>query len=480
LEVLDAKWQLAPFDAKLSPPENCAAILRWQVGARGGARIADLPIEKLRLFLFGERGNMGQLYELLLNHTKKIEFRSTDVQGVVHTIACSPNEVLSGVGFGDDEGLLPYSAQTFSGYRALTELFRYPAKFSFIDLGGWQKLRGGEFGTKVEVVFYLDRDEPGLSQEVDAKTLRLGCTPIVNLFEKAAEPIRLTQRQYEYRVIPDVQRQKDMEVYSIERVVSAAPGATREYRPMYDFRRYGDKLATRDREAFWTCTRREGQTSEEVASDVYIQFADERFDPRLPSDAVVVAHTLCTNGDLPHRLQQSGHPLAFQLEAALPVKQIETLLTPTPTQRAPLGRHVHWKLIEHLSSHQLSLASGEESLATLREILRLYTVREQQNLQASTINEQLVEAITGLSTTRVMGRIGGPTDGDYVRGLETTIEIDEQQCRGVGVLLLASVLERFFAASVSVNSFHQTVAKVREGGRIVKRFPARAGEVELL
>jgi type VI secretion system protein ImpG len=64
--------------------------------------------------------------------------------------------------------------------------------------------------------------------------------------------------------------------------------------------------------------------------------------------------------------------------------------------------------------------------------------------------------------------------------LETTIEIDEQQCRGVGVLLLASVLERFFAASVSVNSFHQTVAKVRQGGRIVKRFPARAGEVELL
>jgi type VI protein secretion system component VasA len=133
-----------------------------------------------------------------------------------------------------------------------------------------------------------------------------------------------------------------------------------------------------------------------------------------------------------------------------------------------------------LSSHQLSLASGEESLATLREILRLYTVREQQNLQAATINEQLVEAITGLATTRVMGRIGGPTDGDYVRGLETTIEIDEQQCRGVGVLLLASVLERFLSASVSVNSFHQTVAKVRQGGRIVKRFPARAGEVELL
>lgn len=481
LEVASVEWQLPPFDARLTPPENCAAVLRLRLNAKSGQRLADLPLERLRFHLSGERAKMAQLYELLMNHTQRVEFRSPDADSLTTPVVFSPEQVLTAVGFAEDEGLLPFSAQTFSGYRTLSEFFQFPAKFGFVDLSGWQQLKDQDFGTRIEVVFYLNRDVGGMQQEVDTQTLRLGCTPIANLFEKAAEPIRLTHKQYEYRVNPDVQRQKDMEVYSIERVVSAAPGATREFRQFYDFRRYGDKLAARDREAFWFSTRREGQTSEEVATDVYIQFVDERFDPRLPSDAVVVAHTLCTNGDLPYRLQQAGHPLTFQLESALPVKRIETLMTPTPTQRAPLGRHVQWRLIEHLSSHHLSLGQGEDSLASLKELLRLYALADdRQHPQAASINAQLIDAITGLATRRVLGRIGGPTDGDYVRGLETTVEFDEEQCRGIGLLTFAAVLERFLAASVSVNSFHQFIAKAKQGQRIVMRFPARAGEVELL
>jgi type VI secretion system protein ImpG len=480
IEVAGAQWQLAPFDNKLAPPENCAAVLRLQLQSSGGVRISDLPLDSLRFHLSGERGKMAQLYELLLNHVQRVEFRVVDNTSIA-PLMLNPKQVLSPVGFREEEGLLPYSAQTFRGYRTLSEFFNFPAKFGFVDLAGWKELRETPLGSKVEVVFYFDRDVTGMQQEVDAHTLRLGCTPIANLFEKVAEPIRLTQQRYEYRVNPDVQRQKDMEVYSIERVVSAAPGATREFRPFYDFRRYGDKIATRDRQAFWLSNRREGQTSEEVASDVFVQFVDERFDPRLPSDAVVCVHTLCTNGDLPYRLQQAGHPLEFQLETALPVKRIETLITPTPTLRSPLGRHVEWRLIEHLSSHHLSLGQGEDSLVSLQELLRLYASHDdRQHPQAVSLNGQLIESLTSLSTRRVLGRIGGPIDGDYVRGLETTLEIDEDQCRGVGALLVASVLERFLAASVSVNSFHQLVAKAKQGGRVVKRFPARAGEVELV
>jgi type VI secretion system protein ImpG len=481
LAVLHAEWHLPPFDHQLTPPENCAAVLRLRLQTRVGAQLTELPLERLRFHLSGERGKMAQLYELLLNHTQRVEFRPVDANVDTPPVVMPAAQVISPVGFREEEGLLPYSAQTFGGYRSLTEFFNFPAKFSFVDIGGWEQLRETPLGPRVEVVFYFDRDATGMQQEVDAQTLRLGCTPIANLFEKVAEPIRLTQQRYEYRVNPDVQRQKDMEVYSIERVVSAAPGATREFRPFYDFRRYGDKIAARDREAFWLSTRREGQTSEEVATDVFVSFVDERFDPKLPSDAVVAVHTLCTNGDLPYRLQQAGHPLVFQLESALPVKRIETLISPTPTLRLPLGRHVQWRLVEHLSSHHLSLSQGEDSLVALQELLRLYAMSDdRQHPQAVSINAQLIESLTNLSTRRVLGRIGGPTDGDYVRGLETTLEIDEEQCRGVGALLFASVLERFLAASVSVNSFHQLVAKTKQAGRLVKRFPARAGEVELV
>lgn len=480
LEVTSAIWQLAPFDAALSPPPNCNAVLRLRLQAQNNTRLVDLDLEKLRIHLAGERAKMSQLYELLLNHVQRLEFRSCDANSDLKPIIGEPRNWITPVGFASDEELLPYSEQTFAGYRTLGEFFSFPQKYAFFDLHGWDKVRSEGYGQTVELIFYFDTDAPGLEQEVDAQTFRLGCTPIVNLFEKVAEPIRLTQRQYEYRVVPDVQRQKDMEVYSIERVVSAAPGATREFRPFYDFRRYGDSIAQRDRGAFWCSTRRPAQTSEEVTTDVFVQFVDEHFDPRLPSDAVLLANTLCTNGDLPHRLQQSGHPLTFNLELAAPIKQIHTLLTPTPTLRPAMRRHVHWRLVEHLSSHHWTFSDGENSLPALQELLRLYCLADStQHVQAASINQQLIESLHGLSSRRVLGRIGKASDGDYVRGLETTLEIDEDKCRGVGVLLFASVLERFLSTSVSINSFHQLVVKTKQGQRLVRRWLPRAGEVQL-
>lgn len=480
IQVQSAAWQLAPFDATLSPPPHCNAILRLQVQAQNNARLCELPLESLRLHLTGERPKMAQLYELILNHTLRVEIRQIEGLEKVAPIICDPQRVISPVGFAADEELLPYSQQTFSGYRTLGEFFNFPQKYSFLDLGGWDAVRAANMGPTAEFVFYLDTDIPGLEQEVDAQTFRLGCTPIANLFEKNAEPIRLTQRQYEYRVVPDVQRQKDMEVYSIERVTSASPGVTREFRPFYDFRRYGDRIAERDRGAFWCSTRRPSQTSEEVTSDVFIQFVDEHFDPKLPSDAVLLASTLCTNGDLPYRLQQSGHPLSFNLEMAAPIKRIQTLFTPTPTLRPALRRHAHWKLIEHLSSHHWSFSNDAHCLPALQELLRLYCLADDtQHAQAASINDQLIDSLQAMSTRRVVGRVGGPTDGAFVRGLETTLEIDEEKCRGIGVLLFASMLERFLSASVSINSFHQLVAKTKQGKRFVRRWAPRAGEVEL-
>jgi type VI secretion system protein ImpG len=255
----------------------------------------------------------------------------------------------------------------------------------------------------------------------------------------------------------------------------------REFRPFYDFRRYGVRNAQRDRGAYWTSVRRPGQTSDEVTTDVYLQFVDEQFDPRLPSDAVVVADALCTNGDLPYRLQQSGHPLVFQLETASPVKAIRTLLSPTPTLRPALRRRVQWRLVEHLSSQHWSFSDNQDATAALQELLRLYCLADdEQHPEAASINEQLVDAIESVRTRRIFGRIGGPTDGDFVRGLETTLEIDEEGCRPTSVLLMASVLERFLSASISINSFHQLVARTKQGQRVVRRWSPRAGETHLL
>jgi type VI secretion system protein ImpG len=63
-----------------------------------------------------------------------------------------------------------------------------------------------------------------------------------------------------------------------------------------------------------------------------------------------------------------------------------------------------------------------------------------------------------------------------VRGIETTIQFDEDQYVGSGVFLFASVLERFLALYASVNSFSQLVAGTKQREERLKRWPASAGE----
>src|SRR5262249_47877876 len=159
------------------------------------------------------------------------------------------------VGFGADEILLPYPRRSFPGYCLLTELFTFPSKFHFLDLGGFRRLRQAGYEKQVEVVIFFNRPAGGLRQAVDAQTFRLGCTPVVNLFEQTAEPINATQLRYEYRVVPDVARPMSTEVYSVDAVSSVDPvtASVTDYQPFYSFRHGASREA---QPTFWCASRR--------------------------------------------------------------------------------------------------------------------------------------------------------------------------------------------------------------------------------
>jgi type VI secretion system protein ImpG len=66
------------------------------------------------------------------------------------------------------------------------------------------------------------------------------------------------------------------------------------------------------------------------------------------------------------------------------------------------------------------------------------------------------------------------------RGVETTVQLDEEQFVGAGVFLFASILERFLALYATVNSFNQLVARVAQREGVLKQWQPRAGEQALL
>jgi len=164
----------------------------------------------------------------------------------------------------------------------------------------------------------------------------------------------------------------------------------------------------------------------------------------------------------------------LQLELDAPLRNIICLTKPTAEIDPPLAGTTLWRLISHLSVNMLSLQSGGESLAALREILNLYCGAE--NAGAA----RQIAGLAALSTRRIVRRIGDDAWRGFVRGLEVALEFDEEQFVGGSAYLLGAVLDRFFSLYVGVNAFTQLVGTSRQRDGVWKRWPPRAGEAFVL
>lgn len=478
--LTSAKLAPPPFPAGLNPPPKTQAILRLQFECQAEMRFSALSLDKLRFFLSGENQLVSALYELIFNHTTQVMVRPLERDSGIAPVMLSPEECIFPVGFEREEGLLTYPPQAFPGYRLLTEFMAFPSKFWFFDLGGWRRVAKAGFQKKCEVIFFLNRTSVNLEQGIDTQTFRLGCTPVINLFEQVAEPIPLSQARHEYRVVPEVAHPKGMEVYSIDAVTSTDPvsATTTEYQPFYSFRHGLDR---ENQKTFWYTSRRPSLSENDRGTEVYLHLVDLTFNPRVPAEAVLVVRSTCTNRELPAQLQRAGDELYFELEAAAPLSRIRCLRSPTAPLRPPVRRGAHWRLISHLCLNHLSLTDPTEGREALRELIRLYDFTEPESgQQMSAVMRQVVEGITSVSSRRVVGRTGGPTASGFARGLEVSIEFDEQKYVGIGMYLFAAVLERFLGLYTSINSFTQLVAKARQSEGPFKKWPPRAADQPLL
>lgn len=309
---------------------------------------------------------------------------------------------------------------------------------------------------------------------VTKETFRLGCAPIVNLFTQTADPIYISQQKYEYHVLPDVHRQSATEVYSIDEVASADPrtGVVRDFQPFYSLRHaYGEQME----KVFWYATRKQSQRAEDEGTEIFLSMVDMNFNPRVPTTEVLNIKTTCTNRDLPARLPFGWREGDFEVEGAALLSRVKCLTKPTETIRPPMRRGAQWRLISHLNLNYLSLTQNEAGVPeALQEILQLY------NFSDSSATRKQILGITGIDTRKVVRRIGERVGAGFVRGIETTLEFDEEQFVGSGLFLFACVLDRFLGLYVSLNSFNQLVVKTQQREGILKRFPPRAGEQVLL
>ncbi|MDM4016147.1 type VI secretion system baseplate subunit TssF [Roseiconus lacunae] len=475
IKVAAASYKGQPFQSPSSPllPKAEAAIHLTLQTFRESVRFEMMELDSLRFFIRGISHAAMDLYELIHNDTLEI---------LIAKSANDPNPIrlskdnLGVIGFEPDECLFPEEPRTFSGYRLLTEYFAAPEKFMFFDVRGIDREQLAGYGESLHVFLLLKRHVGSVEQFVEPETIRLGCTPMVNLFEHRCEPIRVGHASHEYHVVADARQPRAFEVHSIQSVRAIdSEQPDREFHPFYSIRHAGEQ---RDRRGFFHTHRRRSDQSggvQESASEVYLSLVDLDFNPDENDGTVLDIRALCTSRNLPQRLEFGGGRPSLTLVKGGPLLPPKCVTQPRVPLRPPLEKGTYWRLISHLSLGHVSLFDGRDGASAIREILGLYEFIGKGDSQ------QRIDSIRSVISQPSVARCKAPTGGlSMCRGLDLEFTIDEEKLSSGGAYLLGSILERFVALYASINSFTRTTLRSSLREQEIAKWPARSGRQEFL
>ncbi|MBI0551468.1 type VI secretion system baseplate subunit TssF [Pectobacterium parmentieri] len=459
---------------------GAASALRIRIECEGVPSLDQLKLDDVILYLSGPDIQALKLLELLMQHRVGILLQSVEEKPLRRVLS---DDALQQEGFAPEQALLPDDLRNFDGYRLLQEYFAFPARFQFISLRQLAPfIRCCGNARIFEIIILLDKADSALESVVDASHLALHCTPVINLFPKTAERLKISDSQHEYHLVVDNIRPLDYEVHSVQRLFATVEGKREEqiFRSFWstfsgDGSDYGAYFSLRrEQRTLSEQAQRYGTRTGYIGSEVFLSLVDEHHTPWRDDLRYLSADVMCTSRDLPLMLLQQDQG-NFVMPDSIPVGPLTLCKGPTPPRPALAEGLSSWRLISHLQMNYLSLMDcvGGEGAAALRQLLSLYA-----NLADAPVSRQ-IEAIRHCQLSTVNRRVPEPGPVVFARGVSITLEVDEQAFSGASPWLFGSVLERVFSRLVALNSFTEFTLNSQQRGE-VGYWPPRMGKKALI
>lgn len=463
--------------ARLPYARRIKGGLRFRLQATAGVSFAQLPVDQLDFHLGGANDIAWMLYEFMNGDPLGILVRPLSGSGSSKDVyATLPAENLVPLGFDEEEALLPVTHSGFIGHRLVQEYFAFAERFQFmrlLDLQAALKRIAPQECNEVEVVLLFSRGNANLEKLVSAENLRLNCVTLINLFEKRLDRVPVNDSSAAYHLVAERSKPQDFEIHTVADVVGygAAGQAETRFKPFFAAF-HGDR---NDQTAYYSIRREprllsarqksQGNRSSYIGSEIYISLVDPQHAPFKQKIGQLAAQALCSNRDLPLILPQGGQN-DFDFAGHQPFRGVRTVRGPsrpfTPIAQAGLA----WRVIDHLSLNYLSLADADgDQAAALREILDLYA------MHGNAASQMQIQGLIRAACRPIVRRLPLPGPLAFGRGLEVTLEIDEQAFHGHSAFLFGAVMARFLARHVSANSFVETVLRSGKGHEIMRWTP---------
>lgn len=453
IEVAEASWENPAKYAFMGPTSRVFSDVRSVLRLRLHSNTEpfhNLKPAFLRFFLSGEPRVTGALYELLTTQLHGVV--SFDPKKVPGRNDTPERGTVEPVGFGEDEIVLPTSAHGLRGYALLQEYFALPEKFLFVDIKGFNTF-WVENDLEVLICF---RTSPRRKISVTPDTFKLGCTPIINLFEKISEPIYVEGDTYEYLLNPDARWERTTEIHSIQSMKSSIRDDGTRLEPLYGLGHRSDEGVT-----YFDVRRRVARGTDMPGTDVWVSFVDAHLSRKLPETDIIRARITCTNRDLAQAVDEGER---LHIEEG-PHAVVRLITRPTKQLSPPTQGETLWKLVSHLALSHIGLPDGPGAVEALQEQLRLYAFTTEEPI------EPQLQAIEEMSRETVALRADDDSWRGFVRVQRLTVTINEDRFQGISPILLGHVLHTYFGLHASVNVFTQLALVSRQRDGIWKLWP---------
>jgi len=431
-----------------------------------GSSLENIPLSRLRLFFTGEPAIAHSLYFTLTRSVREIRFLLRGEQGAYQPVHALSPEMIRPVGFREDEGLYPYPANTFPGYRIIQEYFCFSEKFLFAEISGLDTCvaagKDAVAGADEFVLHFVLSEFPEQYESWRRDNIQLFCTPVVNLFPMDATPLTVDHRQTEYRIVPDPRLPDHYAVYSVERVRRWGSNGKfrREYRAFESF----EHGSSPDTDAAYYRLRLRPSINDE-STETYISIVHSQTSPAAQDEEIISLELTCTNRLLPSRLIVGD--INTHADDTPDTVTLGNITSVTPPYTPPLEGDLLWRLISNMSLNYLPLGN----VHAMRALIASYDFRALHDRNRARILNKMLGGMTGIESKE--------TDRIYqglpVRGAVTRLTLDRVgfSCEG-DMCLFASVINEFLALYATVNSFHQlVVVDARRGEEY--QWPARLG-----
>ena len=471
LQLTAARYsQTAVAPASVRLPEQTSGVLSVSFATSAEATFDSLP-SVLRVHLAGEPAFASVLLDTLLMRAQAA-FIEIDRSGRWKALADVP---IAPVGFDRDDALLAHTAASLPAFRLLLEHFAFADKFHFVDLDlGLLARTAGPCRTLTLhlAIAGVPADAPVARslEALCAEHLKLFCTPVINLFERDAQPVPIHADTTSYPVVPQTTRLHDTEIYSIDsvRMVTQKGGATSSIEvPPYHSLRHDE--SSQPLTIFWVAHRDRWAEQQRPGHETTISFVGIDAQPAGPGGDQVEIGLTCNNRESTTSLALGAPDGDLLNEDASFACTISLLRAPTQNASPSQRNGALWRLISQITPNHLSLDA-----AGLKAMLHQHAVA------VSTAAARRVNGIMALEYRPAMKWMPVKPLPTFVRGVEVVLTIDEQAFAGASLATFIGVMDRFFAPYAHRNSFVQLVVTSGVDGREIVRCGAREGSTPLI